>query len=82
MTGTTSIHLYNENDDAEELVQFYSDVIPRAGDQVVFEMPRAQQMASGIATVTGEVERVSLTYRGKTVLAEVWLIGTQIEYVS
>ena len=81
MTGTTSIHLYFD-DEEEEIVQFYSDVVPRVGNRVAYEMPRAKQVSGGIATVEGEVDAVSITYRENSTLIEVRLLDTTIEYVS
>ena len=81
MTGTTSIHLYDD-DEEEELVQFYSDVVPRVGNRVAYEMPRAKQVSGGIATVEGEVDAVSITYRENSTLIQVRLLDTTIEYVS
>ena len=64
---------------AEPVISFYSDVTPPSEARVTYEVPRNEQEEKGIAFVSGWVERTEITYRGDTVLVEVYLKDFHVE---
>lgn len=83
---STQIILYRDGED-EEIVCFYSEIVPRVGDTVQYYYDSAYSQEPGaISNVTGVVARVQLQYRDmmprKRVFAEVYLTDPKVEVVE
>lgn len=70
MSEEISIHLYDASKPDEEIIQFYSSVIPRVGDKIHYwiDYPRHMPDAHGCepgepVTINGTVANVRIEYR-------------------
>lgn len=87
---STQIILYRDGED-EEIVCFYSEIIPRVGDTVHYYYDSAYDSmrtpgSGAISSVTGVVTRVQFNYRDmgskQLVFAEVYLTDPKVEVVE
>lgn len=89
---TTLILYADGHEDDDEIVSFYSDAIPRVGDNVHYYTDGAHNQANmlpqgTVTKVSGPVARVTINYRDMIghrvlILAEVHITNPEVERIE